>query len=112
MTPEQRLTAFRELVEKRPGDPFARYSLAMQLRSMGRPADAAAELRQVVQASPDYVPAYIILGKVFEGLGDPAEAARTYEAGFAAASRAGNDHARSELGGALDSIRERGETTR
>jgi predicted Zn-dependent protease len=112
MTPEQRLTAFRAFVEKRPGDPFARYSLAMQLRSMGRPAEAAAELRQVAQRSPDYVPAYIILGKVLEGLGDPAEAARTYEAGIAEASRAGNDHARSELGSALDSLRARGEATR
>ena len=109
MTPEQRLTAFRDFVEKRPGDPFARYSLAMQLRSMGRAADAAAELREVAQRSPDYVPAYLILGQVLEGLGDPAEAARVYEAGIAVASRAGNDHARSELGSALDSLRMRGE---
>ena len=109
MTPEQRLTAFREFVEKRPGDSFARYSLAMQLRSMGRADDAAAELRQVAQRSPDYVPAYIILGKVLEGIGEPAEAARIYEAGIAVASRAGNDHARSELGNALASLRARGE---
>src|SRR5512133_1805777 len=109
MTPEERLTAFRQFVEKRPGDPFARYSLAMQLRSMGRTTDAAAELREVAQRSPDYVPAYIILGQVLEALGDPAEAARVYEAGIAVATRAGNHHARSELGNALDSLRARGE---
>jgi predicted Zn-dependent protease len=109
MTPEERLTAFRQFVEKRPGDPFARYSLAMQLRTMGRTSDAAAELREVAQRSPDYVPAYLILGQVLEALGDDAEAVRIYEAGVAVATRAGNDHARSELGHALDTLRARGE---
>lgn len=109
MTPEERLTAFRQFVEKRPGDPFAQYSLAMQLRTMGRTVEAAAELRQVGQRSPDYVPAYIILGQVLEALGESAEAKVTYEAGIAVATRAGNHHARSELGNALDSLTARGE---
>ena len=105
MTPEERLTAFRQFVAKSPGDPFPRYSLAMQLRSMGRTDEAATELREVTQRSPDYVPAYTILGQVLEGLGDGAEAARAYEAGVAAATRAGNDHARSELSQALGTLR-------
>jgi predicted Zn-dependent protease len=109
MTPEERLTTFRQFVEKRPGDPFARYSLAMQLRSMGRTAEAAATLREVAQRNPDYVPAYVILGQVLEALGEAAEAARIYEAGVAVATRAGNHHARSELGNALDALRARGE---
>ena len=112
MTPDQRLAAFRQFVAKSPADPFARYSLALQLRTMGRADEAALELREVAQRSPDYVPAYIILGQVLEGLGDGAEAARIYEAGVVAATRAGNDHARSELGRALDSLRARGEATR
>jgi tetratricopeptide (TPR) repeat protein len=76
---------------------------------MGRVEEAASELREVAQRRPDYVPAYIVLGQVLEALGDSAEAARVYEAGIAAASHAGNDHARSELGRALDSLRARGE---
>jgi hypothetical protein len=51
----------------------------------------------------------MILGQVLEALGDVAEAARVYEAGVATATRAGNDHARSELGHALDSARARGD---
>jgi predicted Zn-dependent protease len=109
MTPEERLTAFRQFVEKSPGDPFARYSLAMQLRAMGRMADAAAQLREVAQRSPVYVPTYIILGQALEALGEIAEAARTYEAGIAVATQAGNHHARSELGNALDSLKARGD---
>jgi predicted Zn-dependent protease len=109
MTPEERLTAFRQFVEKSPGDPFARYSLAMQLRAMGRTAEAASELREVVKRSPDYVPAWIILGQLLEALGETAEAARTYEAGIAVATRAGNHHARGELGNALDSLTARGD---
>ncbi len=109
MTPDQRLVAFRQFVEKSPADPFARYSLAMQLRAMGRADEAASELREVARRSPDYLPAYAILGQVLEALGDGAEAARVYEAGVAAASRAGNDHARSGLADALATLRARGE---
>lgn len=109
MTQEERLAALRQFVEKSPADPFPRYSVAMQLRAMGREDEAAAELRVVMQRSPDYVPTYLILGQVLEGSRQWAEAARVYEAGAAAAGRAGNDHARSELSRALASLRAHGE---
>jgi predicted Zn-dependent protease len=109
MTPEQRLEAFRQFVAKSPHDPFARYSLAMQLRAMGRADEAAAELQECVRHSPDYVPAYLILGQLLEADGEGGKAARVYEDGLAIAARAHNDHARNELGKALDALRARGE---
>ncbi|HET9599807.1 MAG TPA: tetratricopeptide repeat protein [Anaeromyxobacteraceae bacterium] len=108
MTPEQRLEAFRKLVEQRPQEPFARYSLAMSYRSLGRPEEAAREFSELTRRAPDYVPTYLMLGQVLEGLGRTAEAARAYEAGVAAATRMNDQHARSELGQALDVLSAQG----
>ncbi|HEY7724344.1 MAG TPA: hypothetical protein VH880_03365 [Anaeromyxobacteraceae bacterium] len=103
-----RLAAFRRMVEQRPDEPFARYSLAMALRSEGHADGAAREFEEVRRRFPTYVPTYLMLGQVLEGLGRTAEAARAYEDGAAAASRAGNEHARSELAQALEVLRTRG----
>ena len=108
MTSEQRLQAFRAFVAKNPDDPFARYSLAMALRSAGSGAEAAAELEELRLRKPEYVPAYLMLGQTLETLGRDADAARAYEDGIAAATRGNDMHARSELGQALDAVRARG----
>jgi predicted Zn-dependent protease len=101
MTPEQRLDAFQKFVDRSPDDPFARYSLAMALRSLGRAEDAAAQFRELARRRPEYVPTYLMLGQVLEGLGLADEAARAYLDGIAAATRANDEHARSELEQAL-----------
>ena len=108
MTSEQRIETFRAFVAKSPDDPFARYSLAMALRSTGAGADAAAEFEELRRRRPDYVPAYLMLGQTLEALGRDADAARAYEEGIAAATRANDMHARSELGQALEALRARG----
>jgi predicted Zn-dependent protease len=108
MTPEQRIQAFRAFVEKSPDDAFARYSLAMALRSGGQGAEAAAELQEVRRRKPDYVPACLMLGQTLEALGRDAEAAQAYEDGIAAATRANDNHARDEMGQALAAVRARG----
>jgi predicted Zn-dependent protease len=108
MTPEQRIQAFRAFVERNPDDPFARYSLAMALRSAGQGAEAAAEFQEIRRRKPDYVPAYLMLGQTLEGLGRDADAARAYEDGIAAATRVNDNHARDELDKALAAVRARG----
>ncbi len=108
MTPEQRLEAFRKIVEQRPEEPFARYSLAMTYRTLGRAEDAAREFEELSRRSPDYVPTYLMLGQVLEGLGRSDDAGRVYEQGIAVATRMNDGHARSELGQALEAIRAEG----
>jgi predicted Zn-dependent protease len=108
VTPEQRLETFRKLVERSPDDAFARYSLAMGLRSIGRAEEAAGEFRELARRKPEYVPAYLMLGQVLEALGRLREAAQAYEEGLVAAGRARNDHAASELGRAIDALKARG----
>jgi predicted Zn-dependent protease len=109
VTPEQRLEAFRRMVSERPAEPFARYSLAMAYRAVGKNEDAAREFEELARRSPDYVATYLMQGQVLEALGRGADAARAYEQGIAAAGRARNDHARSELAQALEVLRARGE---
>lgn len=94
---------------ERPDEPFARYSLAMAHRAAGDDAQAAREFEELVRRRPDYVPTYLMQGQVLEALGRRADAARAYEQGVAAARRAANEHARSELQQALDVLRARGE---
>src|SRR5512132_1114348 len=97
VTPEQRIESFRAFVARSPDDAFARYSLAMALRSAGRGGEAAAEFEELRRRKPDYVPAYLMLGQTLEALGREGDAARAYEDGIAAATRANDMHARSEL---------------
>lgn len=108
MTPEQRIEAFRAFVAKRPDDPFARYSLAMALKAVGRGEEAAGEFGELRSRVPDYVPAYLMLGQTLEALGRTREAAEAYEAGMLAAARGNDMHARNELGQALEAVRARG----
>ncbi len=109
MTPEQRLETLRKLVQQKPDDAFARYSLAMSCQSAGRREEAAEEFRELARRKPDYVPTYLMLGQTLEALGRREEAARAYEDGIAAATRAREDHARSKLGEALENLKAQGE---
>lgn len=108
MTAEQRIEAFRAFVARSPDDAFARYSLAMALRSSGRGSEAAAEFEELRRRKPEYVPAYLMLGQTLEGLGRDGDAARVYEDGIAAAIRVNDMHARGELEQALEAVRARG----
>jgi predicted Zn-dependent protease len=108
VTPEQRIEAFRAFVARSPDDAFARYSLAMALRSSGRALEAVTEFEELRARKPDYVPAYLMLGQTLEGLARDADAARAYEDGIAAAARMNDMHARDELGQALEAVRARG----
>ena len=108
MTPEERLSAFQKFAATRPDDPFTRYALAMQYRSMGRLGEAVQEFQELARRAPDYVPTWLMLGQSLESLERGAEAARAYQDGIAAATRQANHHARSELEDALGQLQARG----
>jgi len=108
VTPEKRIDAFRRMLEARPDEPFARYSLAMALRGAGRGEEAVGEFRELARRSPGYVPTYLMLGQLLETLGRGEEAGRAYQDGIAAARQSGNDHARGELEQALGLLRAQG----
>ncbi len=104
VTPEQRLDAFRKIVERNPDDPFARYSLAMGNRGAGRLEEAVLDFEELAQRIPGYVPTYLMWGQTLELLDRRAEAGPVYDRGIQAARQAGNDHALSELTQAREAL--------
>jgi tetratricopeptide (TPR) repeat protein len=104
VTPEQRLEAFRKLVERSPDDPFARYSLAMGRRGAGQLDEAERTFAELARRVPGYVPTYLMWGQTLEMLDRGADAAAAYDRGIEAAAAGGNDHALSELRQAREAL--------
>jgi tetratricopeptide (TPR) repeat protein len=90
------------MVEQNPTDSFARYGLAMEYRNTGDLQSAMAEFRSLMSINPDYSPAYFHGGQTLERLGLLDEAREVYTKGVEVTIRTGNEHARSEMQGALD----------
>ncbi len=87
----------RSMVAAKPDDPFPAYGLAMELNRVGQRDEARVAFADLLAAHPDYVPSYLMFGNLLVAMGDREAAAQTYDAGIAAAGRAGDDHARGEL---------------
>lgn len=104
MPETERMQQIRALLAEDPADPFLRYGLAMEYVSQGDDAAAAGHFRDLIAASPDYVPAYLMLGQTFVRLGDDDEAKDTLRRGVAAAAKTGNEHAQGEMQALLDSL--------
>jgi predicted Zn-dependent protease len=64
-----RIATFRSFIAKKPGDPFPRYGLAMELRTRGDLDGAAAAFDELITSFPDYVPSYLMSGGVLAELG-------------------------------------------
>ncbi len=92
------------MVEQKPTDSFARYGLAMEYRNSGDLEAAMAEFRTLMEVNPDYSPAYFHGGQTLERMGLLEEARDVYTKGVEVTIRIGNEHARSEMQGALDML--------
>lgn len=99
-----RADTLRNLLKQDPANSFLRYGLAMDCVSNGRLEDAMAEFRTLIAQDPEYCAAYFHGGQTLEKLGQNGEAADLYREGIVRATRAGDDHTRSELQAALDMI--------
>jgi Tfp pilus assembly protein PilF len=96
-----RLDALLDFLRADPADAFTRFALAQEYLKRGQPEQALGFFEALVRDHPDYVGTYYHLGKLYETLGRPEAAADSYRSGIAAATRAGDSHARAELQGAL-----------
>jgi len=104
MPETERMQQIRALLAEDPADPFLRYGLAMEYVSQGDDATAAGHFRDLIAVSPDYVPAYLMLGQSLIRLGDDDTAKDTLRRGVAEAAKAGNEHAQGEMQTLLDSL--------
>ena len=99
-----RLEALKSMVAQSPGDSFLRYGLAMEYRNGGDLEGAVSEFRAIMEANPDYGPAYFHGGQTLERLGRLDEAREWYRSGVEATRRKGDQHALSEMQAALDML--------
>jgi Tfp pilus assembly protein PilF len=97
-----RVEVLKNILSVKPEDSFARYGLAMEHVKAGDFENAVAEFRNLISYNPDYCYAYFHGAQGLEKLGRAEEARQMYRAGIEAASRTGDEHARSELEAALD----------
>ena len=96
-----------QFVKQNPSDPFPRYSLALECMNNLGDLERAAELfAELTTNSPDYVATYLMYGGLQRRTGELDLARHTFEAGIAAANRAGDGHASSELQAALAELDE------
>jgi tetratricopeptide (TPR) repeat protein len=97
-----RLDILKNMVAQRPNDSFLRYGLAMEYRNSGDLEAAVREFDGLMAADPDYAATYFHAGQTLERLGKLDEAREIYRKGIEVTTRKGEQHALSELQGALD----------
>jgi len=94
---KSRREMLEQFVAQQPDDAFARYGLAMECMNSGDSASAESQFRELLQRNADYVPAYLMFGQILAKQSRSAEARAVLQTGIAAASKAGNHHALSEM---------------
>jgi len=98
-----RLEKLYKFLAATPNDPFLLYAIALEHKKSDAPK-AIEYLNKTLSADPLYCYAYFQLGQVYEQMGDVESAKRSYTDGIAAAQKAGDAHAQSEISGALAMI--------
>jgi len=94
---KSRRQMLEEFLAARPNDAFSRYGLALECASAGDAPAAEEHFRKLIEANPDYVPAYLQFGQFLAGQSRRDEACRILSTGVTVAHKRGDQHARSEM---------------
>jgi tetratricopeptide (TPR) repeat protein len=101
----KRLETLQKMIASGTGDAaFARYALAMELKSLDRLDDSLKAFEDLHAFDAAYVAQYLMAGGVAEKLGKRDEARTWYEQGVAAARAKGDSHSLSEIQAALTTL--------
>jgi cytochrome c-type biogenesis protein CcmH/NrfG len=100
-----RVAMLQQVLIQNPNDAFARYGLAMEYANRGDADTALSEFAKLLEANPDYTPAYQMSAQTLLKASREDEARKMLEDGIACADRTANQHARSEMQAMLDELR-------
>lgn len=100
----KRLEMFDKMIAKGSSDPFVFYGRAMELRTLGRAAEALEAFSALREQFPAYVPTYLMAGQLAAETGQYALAREFMEHGLRQAEQAGDSHAHAEISSALSSL--------
>lgn len=92
-----RIAAFNQILSQNPNDAFTRYGLAMEYSNTGEVERALQEFETLLKLNPDYTAAYFMAAQMLARTGRSDEAKKLLTDGIAAAQRARNAHAQSEM---------------
>jgi predicted Zn-dependent protease len=90
-----------EFLAQNPNDAFTRYGIALECLRENDLAGAEAHFKALLETNPDYVPGYQMYAQTLAEHDRAEEAKALLHQGIAAATRQGNQHARSEMEGLL-----------
>jgi len=99
-----RIEILKGFLTENANDSFSRYALALEYAKLGQDDDALREFETVKTNDPAYVATYFQLGQLYQKLGRTHDAEKTFRTGITVAAKAGDEHTRSELEGALESL--------
>jgi predicted Zn-dependent protease len=94
---KSRRQLLEEIVANKPDDAFSRYALALECVKDSDSAAAEQHFRALIERNSDYIPGYQMYGQFLVREERNEEARNVLAAGIAAAAKAGNQHARSEM---------------
>jgi thioredoxin-like negative regulator of GroEL len=101
---KSRRQMLEEFVARTPDDAFSRYGLAMECMNSGDASAADQHFRALLERNVEYVPAYLMYAQMLVRESRGEEARAILSSGIAAATRKGDQHARSELEALLNEI--------
>src|SRR2546421_5428575 len=99
-----RIEILKGFLNDNANDSFSRYALALEYMKLGQNDDALRELETVRLNDPDYLATYFQLGQLYQKVGRTHDAEKTFRTGMTVAAKAGDEHTRSELEGALETL--------
>jgi folate-binding protein YgfZ len=86
----ERIGMFQEALKFNPDDPLGNFGLGSAFLELKRYSEAVEPFQRVIHAQPKHSVAYLSLGKAWEGMSEPQQAADTYQKGIEVAAAKGD----------------------
>lgn len=94
-------------VQQNPGDSFSKFALALEFMKKNEVERARMLFESIRDQDPEYLGVYYHLGKLYERIGEPEKAEKSYERGLQVARDKNEARAHRELKEALEQLEDK-----